>query len=688
MPSSFVYTFTKPLITSRPQSPILSRQELSAIASVSEETERKQTLRTLLVTLNDSPSRRAVGECIESLVQLQSRQSTLIAAQDIEEEALKNTVACKLLVSLYAHALDTHLGQAMQAEAEADWWADTERSNMNLLMYLVQSMSLSAIFDSVQASRARLSAFPLRLANLVQTIIQALHDRQLPIRVSAFTPRSLRQLFPSTKTFQPGAMTIALFPHLQHQPLSITASTLLYPSLKVRKPKDFANTITVFISNCMQYVTSLVTLPIELCKQECRYKRKELESIRNQCAEVLGRLALLRGALTSIINTQPSELQSITKQLEETVSRKTTTQAGAQIEASSTATLLNIIHLSSSLSSCENLYAGQVVKFNLKRPPAIVLLWPKFLLLPPLFIYTLRYAYASRASIAQVIRDARQTAEGFIRGWLIEPLKDVLRTVRAGGEDGVIIRREAVAADLNSLERMALSLAKDELCYGPEQLHDLAEKIRVGDLTPILELYEEDIKHPLKSAMLGTLLRSMFIQVQKAKVDIDQTLTGIDKLLKSQELTFAFVGFAPALTIVYLLGGAVTSFYLGGRGQGRYGGKAKRFAVWTIMRRIERLLISQPNKNVEPEWPQGEGSSSAISPLTSGLLLLAVAQLRMFAEVDLPAGSRLQEGFMDDVSDLEDPELGRMDKLSVVNRMWRCWGTALGWNTPTIPEYS
>jgi len=33
-------------------------------------------------------------------------------------------------------------------------------------------------------------------------------------------------------------------------------------------------------------------------------------------------------------------------------------------------------------------------------------------------------------------------------------------------------------------------------------------------------------------------------------VDIDQALSGIDKLLKSQELTFAFVGVAPALAIV------------------------------------------------------------------------------------------------------------------------------------------
>jgi nuclear-control-of-ATPase protein 2 len=65
---------------------------------------------------------------------------------------------------------------------------------------------------------------------------------------------------------------------------------------------------------------------------------------------------------------------------------------------------------------------------------------------------------------------------------------------------------------------MALSLASDKLGYNPTQLEDLSNKLRVGDLTPILQIYEEDIRSPVRSAVFGTLLRSAFIQVQKAKV--------------------------------------------------------------------------------------------------------------------------------------------------------------------------
>jgi len=43
------------------------------------------------------------------------------------------------------------------------------------------------------------------------------------------------------------------------------------------------------------------------------------------------------------------------------------------------------------------------------------------------------------------------------------------------------------------------------------------------------------------------------------------------------------------------------------------------------------------------------------------------------------ARSRLREGFLEDVGDLEDPSLDREEKMRVVERMWRSWGRALGW---------
>ena len=65
---------------------------------------------------------------------------------------------------------------------------------------------------------------------------------------------------------------------------------------------------------------------------------------------------------------------------------------------------------------------------------------------------------------------------------------------------------------------MTLSLAQDKLHYTPEQMAALSQQIRVGDLTPVMQIYEDDIRSPLKSAVGGTLLRNLLVQVQKAKV--------------------------------------------------------------------------------------------------------------------------------------------------------------------------
>lgn len=75
---------------------------------------------------------------------------------------------------------------------------------------------------------------------------------------------------------------------------------------------------------------------------------------------------------------------------------------------------------------------------------------------------------------------------------------------------------------------MALALAQDKLGYTEAQLAVLSGQIRMGDLTPILEIYEDDIRHPFKSAVAGTLLRSLFVQVHKAKVSAE--LVSLDSL--------------------------------------------------------------------------------------------------------------------------------------------------------------
>lgn len=134
MSATLISTFTRPLACSGPVTPTISSDIDTRSPRANE---RKQTLRTLLVSLHSTPARSELEDCTSTLIRIEEdgRGDT----QDKEEEALKNAATFRLLVNLYAHALDSYLIQAMQAEAEADWWKDVERSRANTFFYLLQS---------------------------------------------------------------------------------------------------------------------------------------------------------------------------------------------------------------------------------------------------------------------------------------------------------------------------------------------------------------------------------------------------------------------------------------------------------------------------------------------------------------------------------------------------------------------
>ncbi|KAJ8463862.1 hypothetical protein ONZ51_g9973 [Trametes cubensis] len=585
------------------------------------ESQTKETLRSLYVKLDQSSSPESLRQCIDALQTLEHHEQLLSAqAADEEEQTLRRAIIGRLALGLYAQALTTYLDEASEAESELEWWSELGRSRRYAAYYLLQTL-------------------PLRVANLSKVLLSTLRSHNIPFHLSILKPSSLRRLFPSTSTLRPNTLTLAFFPHLHHQPYSIALTS-------ARDSRKFALT-----TSPARTVTSAYDA----------YKQKELERIRDERAEVLGALAEMRDRLASALEDNTNDLAiahiaTFTNYLQSIVEGEEVTQL-QDVDAMSPGR---------AVESFAEMKSGQ-----LRRPSRLTLIWPRLVFLPPLALYAIRTAYASRASLEELAKEAVETIKSFWEGWVLEPLRGIVKTVRAGHDDGVIVTKESVRADLDSLERMTLALAQEKLHYGQPELAALSQQVQMGDLTAVMQIYEEDIKNPFRSALQGTLLRSLFIQVQKAKVDINQALSGIDKLLKSQELTFAFVGVAPALAIVYAFAGYTRNLWTGGRGRGRYGGRAKRGSVWLTVRRIERLLIAQPDSHAHHHRTHGTASRQSKSPMT---------HLRKYAETTLPANSRLREGFLEDVADLEDPKLGREDKLRVVDRMWRSWGELLGWN--------
>lgn len=298
---------------------------------------------------------------------------------------------------------------------------------------------------------AACTASPIRLVNLIRLVLHTLRTQNLPIRLSAFSPTSLRQLFSIHDSNHLNALTKALFPHIKFQSFSITTS-MLFAFSKHRNTGRIA--LSERVSSGLHSLFSLLSLPMELGRQECGFKRRELEKIRDRRAEALGCLAQMRGTLGLVVKEQPWNFQAFIQSLAGIVAGDTSPAfKPAAAPPNNRETLdhilieinrLSIVIFTSQPASHQRLLSER----DLCRPSRLTLLWPKILLLPPLCIYAIRSAYTSRAAIAEMARDAKETLRGFVTGWLIEPLREIMKTVRAGGEDGLIVRKEGVAADL------------------------------------------------------------------------------------------------------------------------------------------------------------------------------------------------------------------------------------------------
>lgn len=170
----------------------------------------------------------------------------------------------------------------------------------------------------------------------------------------------------------------------------------------------------------------------------------------------------------------------------------------------------------------------------------------------------LRYVANRRAEITQWFQELGQTAIDFWTNWVLEPTKKLIGTIRHDETSEIAIQsRDSLQADRDSLERMVVDFAvqhpENGSAFSETQIADIRAKVKQGDLTPVLKAYEREMQSPIKNAIAGDLIRTLLIQVQKTKVDVEVAIGGIDSILKSQELLFGFVGIAPGVLISWAL---------------------------------------------------------------------------------------------------------------------------------------
>lgn len=269
----------------------------------------------------------------------------------------------------------------------------------------------------------------------------------------------------------------------------------------------------------------------------------------------------------------------------------------------------------------------------------------------------LRIFVNRREEILTWIRDFGQTVIDFWTNWVVEPAKKVIGTIRHDEDSEVsIMSKRSLEADRSSLERMVVDFAvkhPEGSALNDAQIADIRAAVREGDLTTVLRSYEKDIQSPVKGALVGNLASALLIQVQKTKVDVEVAMSGIDSILKSQELLFGFIGLTPGVLVSIGVYRWLKGVFSSRKGVQQW---ARQGRLLLILRNIDRILTGAT--------PTEFGE---VSYKDHGLLLCEVHLLRQAASDIFPR--RIFHDFLVEIDELVDVRSGLERQQKVVERI-------------------
>lgn len=688
--------------------------------------DQRKPITEVLATIHPSdtsstlPSRKTLLNLLDKLDSL-SQQPDGSSVPHFEE--LKVVALSRLVVATYALALDTYLQDASRLEDETWYWTDIEESTRRTLSYLLQTLP-------VRLYKVTKEVLELAAGTATNTLKSTLDSAEKSHSADVSTSEKAKKLDRNTVRAAlrsvldtPNLVTSMLFPYTFRIERSITLESIRAERenqqqkvATLRTQLDANSTSgdqlpttsrTTKKQRAKSLRSAVLTLtPTYLARHEAKCKRRGLVNERDRLAQKLGRLALQHQVLaeqaqdlaaspsnsTSSNHVVLSHLTAKLKVLVESFDDDSEGQVDPKADRGTDDVKINIdagLTTETTLSTLRLLlkegFDKQQERMQLVlspdvfgQPSGLVQRWPRLVFYPVGLLLLGRYLSNNWNGIEAKLKEAQETVRSFLISWVWEPGVELLDTIRHGNEGSVIISRDSLASDLQSLERMVTDFTADKYGTSGPELEAVAARVREGDLTQVLKVYESEMKSPVKSMVSGSLIRSLLIQIQKAKVDLEVAMSGIDKMLKSQQLLFGAVGIAPALGLLYIGQSYVRNkvFKLSSS-RSQSSGRGYQMRAWEAMRRVDRLLSSAATNQREKKSRQS--SAQARDDLTQGLLLLDLSTLRSASGpllMSLSRGNkasarRLQRQFLQDIRDLESGE------HSAVERMWRSWSSSV-----------
>ncbi|KAF9361697.1 Nuclear control of ATPase protein 2 [Mortierella sp. AD094] len=342
--------------------------------------------------------------------------------------------------------------------------------------------------------------------------------------------------------------------------------------------------------------------------------------------------------------------------------------------------------------------------------------------------YGIQYVSEHRADLDLMLEEAWDTARRFVTDWVWEPSVRIMEIIRHTDDQGSLqmLGNESLKSDIASLERMVLDFGKEHYRLASDELAILSRAVHNGDISMVMRAYEQELKTPLKGAVVGHLIQTLLIQIQKTKVDVEVAMAALDKLLKANELNFAFLAVGPSLLLLWATTSQAKSVWQ--RVAGRNIGVVS-IQMRNSLRQVERLLNLASTDGDGPAHTKQDSSptkatslslavraadsqdseeyddlsnsttlgTSAAEPLsnsllqtserltrmrakrgkvpyrTQGLILCEVHLLRTFA-ARLTRSEGLRDKVMEDLREIEESSLTVHQRLRTAKRMYRTYG--------------
>jgi hypothetical protein len=357
-------------------------------------------------------------------------------------------------------------------------------------------------------------------------------------------------------------------------------------------------------------------------------------------------------------------------------------------------------HSHSDLSDVVELYSQMLNSFDeyeyrwkekvhlFYRPTHLKRYFPYYICFTTIGFYTIYKIYTNKEQILNYIYTSYDSLKFFVDEHLITPLKTIYTsTFESRSSESAF---ENSQLNYTNSKKILEEMLED---YGRQHSHTLAQINNIPveeflqtlnqraideDMNIVMKHYQQELNSPIRSALLGDLIKGILIQVQKVKVDGEGLVIQIDQLMKQNQINFSLLATIPAILLITFFSIATKNIITNRIIKQRtYDLSTLRQQTILKLREIEHVLIfnsENPSLIINNqglilvEKDHDENGIMMMTYLTFGQLLSLLYELKFYTN-QLKSKRMLSKEFNDDINLLTYTQLTVKQKLRIIQQI-------------------